>query len=161
RASFVIDDLPGPTHQAEERTWVFRYRLKPRNANVTEVPALRFDYYRPGMIPPEKGYQATYTKVIPLTVKPRSSVEATEARGPSGPPRLPEAFYQVGEAPAAVLRQEEPFTWPGPLSLAVLLLLPPALCAGWYGLWHRRYPDAARLARQRQSRAARQALHAL
>jgi hypothetical protein len=47
------------------------------------------------------------------------------------------------------------------LLLAVLLVVPPAGCVVWYLLWSRLYPDAARLARQRRSLAARKALHAL
>jgi hypothetical protein len=40
-------------------------------------------------------------------------------------------------------------------------LAPPLLCAGWYALWRRRYPDAVRLAQQRRSRAAQLALRAI
>jgi hypothetical protein len=42
-----------------------------------------------------------------------------------------------------------------------VLVLPPILCVGWYLAWRRLYPDAARLVRQRQSRAARRALAGL
>ena len=50
-------------------------------------------------------------------------------------------------------------TTPPKVLLALLLLAPPLACGIWYVVWQRLYPDAARRARQRRSRAARQALH--
>jgi hypothetical protein len=65
------------------------------------------------------------------------------------------------EGAEAVLRHDEPFALPRPWTLVLALLAIPAFCGGWYAMWRRRNPDAARRARTRQSRAARQALHAL
>ena len=53
-------------------------------------------------------------------------------------------------------RGRRPASWP-----AVLLLAPPLLCGAWYLCWRRLYPDAARVARQRRSLAARRALRRL
>jgi hypothetical protein len=50
---------------------------------------------------------------------------------------------------------------PGLVIVLVLFLLPPLMCVAWYQAWGRLYPDAARLAHLRRSRAARQVLKAL
>ena len=47
---------------------------------------------------------------------------------------------------------------PSALVLAVLLLGPPAVCAGSYALWRRLRPDGARQARRHRSRAAQEAI---
>jgi hypothetical protein len=158
---FAIEDLPDPDTKPGAGVWEFRYRLKPLQPAVTEIPPLRFDYYKPGIIPREKGYRTTYSPSIPLTVKPRSAVPATEIQGAVEPSQVPESFFQLAAGPDAVLRHDEPFAFPGLLSLVLALLVPPALCGGWYLLWRYLDPDAARQTRQRQSRAARQALHEL
>jgi hypothetical protein len=157
---FVIEDLPGPSPTASPAVWEFRYRLKPLNPTVKEIPALRFDYFKPGVIPREKGYRSTYAPAIPLTVRPRAQVQPADIQG-AAPVAHPEALYELAEDPAAVLGHAEPFALPAGWLVALMLLLPPVLCAGWYAGWRLRYPDTVRLARRRQSRAARQALQAL
>jgi hypothetical protein len=98
------------------------------------------------------GYQVLFTDPIPVTV--------VAAEPPAPPGELPASATEVAAGPALLARVS---VWrgPGPQSLAAALALPPVLCAGWYLAWRRRYPDAGRLARQRQSRAARRALTAL
>jgi hypothetical protein len=156
--SFVIDDLAGPPPSAG--VWIFRYRLKPRSARVKEIPALRFDYYKPGILPREKGYQTEYARPIPLTVTPRAEVRSGDLPG-APPAGLPDRVCNLAEGPAVVLRHDEPFALPGPAWLTLLMLGPPALCAGWFMVWRRRHPDPLTSARKRQSQAARKALRAL
>jgi tetratricopeptide (TPR) repeat protein len=61
----------------------------------------------------------------------------------------------------AVLERQMPWTPPRLGTIGTLLLAPPLGCIAWYLIWRRLYPDAARLASQRRSRAARRALQAL
>jgi hypothetical protein len=145
-----------PREQARE----FVYRLKPLTASVKEIPPLPFVYFKPGMIPPHKGYQTALAKAIPLRVKPRAEVQPSQVQGARAIIDVPDALYQLSEG-ASVLRRQERFVLPSPLVLVFLFLTPPSLCVLWYAAWRRRYPDAARLANQRRSRAARQGLKAL
>jgi hypothetical protein len=145
-------DHPNPT------TWAFRYRLKPKDVQVREVPAFPFVWYKPGVVPPRLGYQTAYVPAQPLTVLPREEVQNPASDLASlGAPELALELV-MGDA----VRQ----SWnvgqaPNPLVLILGLLVPPAACVGWYRAWRRHYPDAARLARRRRSRAARQAMKAL
>jgi hypothetical protein len=152
---FYREDLPEQDRVLPaEQAWEFRYQLKPRGVQVTKVPRLAFVYYHPT----ERSYKTTYSSTVKLTVKPRTP--AVEVGGTPQPLSPTEQLYQLTEGPA-VLRRERTFASPGPLGLAALLLTPPVLCVVWYQVWRRRYPDAARLAWQRRSRAARLALKAL
>ncbi len=161
RKRFVVEDLDQKI-DAAAGVWEFRYRLKPLNPEVTEIPTVRFVYFKPGLLPKEKGYRSAYSESIPLVVKPRTEVQATDVQGGAEPSQLPDAVFELAEGPAAVLRREQPLALPGGLPLFVTFLLaPPFLCAGWYLAWRRLYPDAARLARQRRSRAAEIALRSL
>lgn len=161
RKRFVVDDLDQQI-DAAAGVWEFRYRLKPLNAEVTEIPTVRFIYFKPGLLPKEKGYRSAYSESIPLVVKPRTEVQATDVQGDGELSRFPDAVLELAEGPAAVLRREEWLALPGGLTtFLTLLVAPPFLCAGWYLVWRRLYPDAARLARQRRSRAAEIALRSL
>lgn len=128
--------------------WEFRYRLSPRSTDVKEVPSLPLAFYDPRL----QRFQRQYADAIPLEVKPRKVVEV--------PLAFPEEAFQLVIGPD-VLATVRPWSPPGPVSLAFLMGAPPLLCAGWYLIWRRRYPDAARLARARRSRAAQLALDLL
>jgi hypothetical protein len=156
---FEVEDLPDS--QPAAGAWEFRYRLKPLSSAVKEIPSLRFDYFTPGAVPREKGYRSTYAPAIALKVRPRAELQPAEVQATREPAALPETLYDVTDDPALVLRHDEPFALPGLAPVAVAILVPPVLCAAWYAAWRYRYPDAVRLARRRQSRAARQALQAL
>jgi len=160
---FLVEDLPGPEPIPRQGVWEFRYRLKPRPLNppVKEIPALRFDYYKPGVLPREKGYRTKYADAIPLTVQPRAEVQPADIQGGAPPAAPPETLYEIAEGPHAVLRRDEAFALLGPAVLILLFLGAPILCLGWYAWWRQTYPDAARLVLRRQSRAARRALHEL
>jgi hypothetical protein len=156
---FHIETLSEPEgRHPDEKTWEFVYRLKPRAATVDAVPSLPFVFYKPGATPAARGaYQTVYAERIPLTVKP-----ADQSPAAAGPPAVavPESAYEIVEGPA-VLRRPPAWSIPGPVVVALVLAGAPLVCAGWYLAWRRLYPDAARLARQRQSQAARHALRAL
>ncbi len=160
---FHIEDLPSPAGDAglagrlvggaagpgwsqigslfPPTEWVFRYRLKPKSTSVAEVPSLPFAFYDPRL----KRFQVPYADAIPLKVSPRRVVEI--------PLQAPEEAFQLATGPG-LLTTVRPWKPPGPAILILLLAAPPTGCLGWYLVWRRLYPDAARLARQRRSRAA-------
>jgi hypothetical protein len=156
---FHIDDLPERS-PGQSGVWEYAYRLKPLRPDLRSIPVLRFDYYKPGVIPPEKGYRATYTHVIPLTVHPRARVRTPGTEAGQASKSAPDFVYHLGPA-SAVLQQPKIFSLPPWPLLVLLLLMPPALCAVWYGYWAKQHPAAARLARQRQSQAARNSIQLL
>jgi hypothetical protein len=149
--AFYVEDLPDPP-QPDPKTWVFAWRLKPRRTDVTEVPGLPFVYYDPDIPQPSRRFQVPYTDPIPLQVREHASVAV--------PLSAPARVFEITTGPAVFARRAQ---WgvPGPTLLAVLLLGPPLGCAAWYWCWRRLYPDAARRAQQRRSRAANQALRRL
>jgi hypothetical protein len=163
--SFYIESLPGADDSAgadDKTAWEFAYRLKPRDEHVDAVPSLPFVYYKPA--PPGSGgrgsFQTIYAPRLPLTVKPAG--EPAPTQGPKDVPAVqaPESVFQIVEGPA-VLRRPVDWDLAGPVAAGVVLIGMPAACVAWYLLWRRRYPDAARLARQRRGQAARHALRAL
>ena len=133
------------------QTWEFVYRLQPKRGDVKAVPGVPFVFFNPDIQYPRKGFQVAYTDAIPLTVAPH---EAYVVAVP-GPPVL--FTLAVGDP---ILQRWAVWTPPGLLTV-LFLLAPPLLCGGWFFSWRRLYPDAARVARQRRSLAARRALAAL
>jgi hypothetical protein len=150
---FYVQDLPD-AKPAGPDTWEFAYRLRPKHEAVNKVPALKLSYFDPRV----NKYQVAYSRSIPLHVTPRRQVQVP----PDGliVVRAPERLYQLAVG-AAVLRTERRSLGSSPAALAVLLLVPPALCAGWFVVWRRLRPDVARQARLHRSRAAQQALKQL
>jgi hypothetical protein len=156
RRRFQIQDLAEqdktrPTPVGQE--WEFNYRLKPLRGGVKEIPALPFDYYKPGIVPRTKGYFTTYSRSIPLRIKP-ASVSVVARR------RLPERMYEIVTGPS-VLRTQQPATLPGTVICLLAVIGPPLACLVWYWVWRRCNRGAAQAARRRRSRAARLALVAL
>jgi hypothetical protein len=107
---------------------------------------------------PAGTYETSYTAAIPLHVKPRPQAshikrwqESTAAAG--------QEFKLIRGV--SVLMRDAPDDLPGPGVIALLAILPPLGCLVWCQLWRRWYPDAARAASLRRSRASRQALKAL
>jgi hypothetical protein len=150
---FQVEALPKLDKKPDAGTWEFAYRLRPRSTRVKKVPRLEFVYYQP-----EVGYQRSYSQAIPITVKPRPAVTRIKDFSDAGG-RIDRKYPLVtGEA---VLAHEEAPDLPGPWFLAFLFAAPPFLCWAWYDAWRRLYPDAARVAGRRRSRAARRALKSL
>jgi hypothetical protein len=151
-AFYVEDPDDGEARQTDPQTWEFVYRLKPRTTDVREIPGLPFAYYNPDIPFPARRFQVDYTDPIPLTVLNAEAVRV--------PIEAHASAYELAAGPA-VLAHESPWEPPGVPALVLLALVPPLACAAWYVAWKRLYPDAARLARRRRSRAASQALQAL
>lgn len=151
--SFHIENAE--ERQVSQDVWEFVYRLRPLHDEVSAVPRLPFVYYRPG-----QGYQTLGAPAVKLSVRPRAEVSAAEVQGAGEIGPVADQLLELVEGPA-VLRRDSATTLPGPGLLALVLAAPPVLCACWYLAWRHLYPEAARLARQRRSRAARAALHGL
>jgi hypothetical protein len=149
--AFHVDDLPDPP-RPDQRTWEFAWRLKPRRPDVTEVPGLPFVFYNPDIRPADKAFQVLYTDPIPLTVREPAAVPV--------PVQGPEDAFTVATGPEVLARRVR-WGLPGSGVLVGLLAGPPLACAAWYLCWRRLNPDAARIAEQHRSRAARRALHRL
>jgi hypothetical protein len=149
---FYIEDPSEEVARPDDQTWEFAYRLKPRRTESREIPSVPFVYFNPYLLTASKGYQVLYTDVIPLHVLPHESVQV--------PIQAPESAFVLASGPDVLQRQT---LWkpPGLGSILVLVLAPPLGCVAWYLIWRRLYPDAARLANQRRSSAARRALQAL
>jgi tetratricopeptide (TPR) repeat protein len=149
---FYIEDAGEEPARPDDRTWEFAYRLKPRRVDVREIPSLPFVYFNPYILSASKGFQVLYTDPIPLHVLPPETVQV--------PVQGPEIAFVLAAGPG-VLERQTPWSPPRLGTMLALLLAPPLGCFVWYLVWQRLYPDAARLANQRRSRAARHALEAL
>jgi hypothetical protein len=153
---YIADAGPPEGTHADAHTWEFAYRLKPKSTAVKGVPGFPFVFYRPGLLPPRRGYMTVYAPEVALTVTPREPVEPPS---PARPITAPEAAFALADGD--LLRRDGDGGLPGPLVLALALLGSPAGCLAWYFVWRRLYPDAARLARRHRSRAAQEALKSL
>ncbi len=149
---FYIEDSSEEVDRPDDRTWEFAYRLKPRRSDVREIPSLPFVYFNPYLLTANKGFQVLYTDPIPLHVLPHETVQV--------PVQAPESAFVLATGPG-VLERQTPWMPPSIGVCLALLLAAPLGCVSWYLCWRRLYPDAARLASQRRSRAARHALQAL
>jgi hypothetical protein len=152
---FQVDDLAEGNGHPDPHTWTYLYRLRPRNTQVRRIPRLHFVFYNPltGTWP------TSYTaESISLKVNPRPTIAPPEdLRDPAA---LAADRYPLvtGEA---VLWKSGPRRLASVWLLVLMFAAPPVLCLVWYQLWRSWYPDAARLAGRRRSRAARFALRQL
>jgi hypothetical protein len=149
---FHIEETAEELLRPDARTWEFVYRLKPRRIEVSQIPSLPFVYFNPYILSAGKRFQVIYTDPIPLQVLPRETVQV--------PVQAPEGVFALA-AGSSVLARQASWHPPGMVTIGLLLVVPPLVCAVWYISWRRRNPDAARLIRQRRSRAARHALQML
>jgi hypothetical protein len=145
--------LAGLAMASRPLAWEFRYRLKPKTLAVQEIPSLPFVFYNRKILSPDRRFQVVYADAIPITVKPRESVQ-TAVQGPPG-------AFQFSTGPGLLARSSTHPMEPGLGVIVLFLLGPPLACVVWYLVWRRLYPDAARQARQQRSRAARLALDLL
>jgi hypothetical protein len=123
-----------------------------------EVPELPFCFFNPRFGNDPLGYQELAAKPIAITVSPAP---------PSTPPvegspidAFPESIRWLADTDQ-LLARHEPWTPPGTTWMILLLVAPPLVSLAWLVVWQRLYPNAARRAKLRRSRAARQALKTL
>lgn len=148
---FHIDDLDeGPDTGTARGERTFRYRLRPKNARVTEIPPLLFRYWQPRL----NYFAATSSNdSIPLKVRPR---ETTETSGV--PLEEPEFLFQITRGYAVLKGQPAP---PPTMAPVLLLIIPGLACFAWYVWWRAFSPGAAEIAGFRKFHAVRIALDEL
>jgi hypothetical protein len=156
--SFRVQDMD--SLYPDPAVWEFRYELRPLRAGVREIPAVRFDYYKPGTMPPEKGYRTTYARPIAIEVQPREAVSFDDVSGEEISSLATEPFYEPVTNADLVLRHDQPPALPGFWAWCYGLLLPPAACLAGCVFWRRRHPRRVRPV-GRHSGPARAALRAL
>ena len=147
---FIITDNRDPTPDADAKEVRFSYRLRPRNRAVKEVPTFQFHYFNPAASV-GKQFPLTEAKSVPIAVTaPRPKPPA-----PVIPLGEPDQLFAVATGPRVL--ESQPFA-PGVGTWIAVALAGPGIALGWYLAWRRVYPDAARLARMRRTRAARRAI---
>jgi hypothetical protein len=144
-----IENVPRPPVPPDATEVTFAYRLRPRDRSVSAVP--RLDFYFDTGIKGKTQYQNAAAASKPITV----TEPPPRPKPPPVPMGEPDSLFEVTTGPAALGR--EPFrprlwAWVG------TLVLGPVAAIGWYAVWRRVYPDGARLARLRRTRAARRAV---
>jgi len=123
----------------------FDYELRPRTADVKEIPPFPFVFFKPGVAPPERGYQTRFARAIPIRTMPVAPL-AIEAVEPHQEPGTRADLHLQLDLDASLLERVQA-PWTPPLWLLLFALLsPPALC--WY-----------RLRRQTPARAGRPQYH--
>ena len=147
--NFQIEDEP-ITEAEPPGVRIFRYRLRPRQTATTAIPGLVFPYYDPSLPqPPDKPdfpFLRARTQAIPIRIR-----KAT-------PPPLPVVPLEV---PAFAESLAEPSTAVPEWAWWLALAGPPIAAVAWCVVWRAMNPVGDRLARRRQSRAARLALRTL
>ena len=150
---FTVTDNIDPVPAIDAREVKFTYRLRPRDRDVQEVPPFDFYYYNPS---------AAQGKQFPLARAKKVEIAVT-----APPPKPPSPVVPLGEpdhlfviATGPQLLEGTPLV-PSGWAFGVVALVGPLLAFGWYVVWQRVFPDAARLAKMRRSRAARRAVSAI
>jgi hypothetical protein len=152
--AFSVADVRDPPPAADAKEVRFTYKLKPRKRSVADVPEFEFRYFNPTAAP-DRAFQLTVADAVAITV----TEIATAATALPEPVPMAEAdrLFEVVTGPEVLAR---PFVACGWAWLAAALFGP--LAAGaWFLVWRRVFPDAARLAHVRRSRAARRAADAI
>jgi hypothetical protein len=130
------------------RSWEFRYRLRPKRDKIAEVPSIAFCFHDPLLQTASRPFMTDYTDLAELKVTPKEKTDP-EVKGPD---------WLFAWSGGHLLTTQTPSSLPGPLVLVPLVVLPVVGCVVWFRTWRRLYPDAARQATLRRSRAARRAL---
>jgi hypothetical protein len=148
--NFVVTDVPDPPRDADDKELRFAYKLRPRNRSVAQVPALEFKFRSLAAPPGKNPFRQTRAESVEITVSeppPKPAVPMTEA----------DRLFQIATGPEVLRAPFTPCRW----AWAAAALLGPLAAAAWFLAWRRIYPDAARLAHIRRSRAARHAAEAI
>jgi hypothetical protein len=153
QSRFVISDVPSEPQSESGRDVRFVYRLRPRNRTVDQVPMLEFYYFNPTASAGKKQFPLAIARPVPITV-----TESAKPEPPATPLVAPEELFAIARGPQVL---QKPSLAEGIASWVVVGLLGPLVAVSWYWAWRRVYPDAARQATMRRSRAARRALEAL
>jgi hypothetical protein len=152
-ARFQVEDVPAPPPKAGATEVAFAYRLRPRNRGVDRLPSLDFYYLNPA-VKTGNPFERARAVGVALVV----TAAAPKPRPPAVPLDAPDHLLTLETGPRVL--EGPPFT-PGPVAWAALVAGAVLTPVGWYLGWRWVYPDAARLAKRRRTRAARRALAAV
>lgn len=145
---FVIAGDSSPPSIISTKEVRFTYHLRPRNRLVDRLPTLAFHYYNPAAAV-GKQFPLTTAKEVRITVTaPRQKAEQ-----PAIPLAEPEWLTNYAPRPVPMSRPVIAARW----SWLAIALGGPIAALVWYFAWRHIYPDAARLAQMRRTRAARRA----
>jgi hypothetical protein len=170
--AFAVEELDERFVDGNPSSREFRYRVRPRTADVKEIPRFKLVYFNPHIVPASRGYQTTYAEAVPLNVLPRAPAVNAPAEVPAWMLDPPTADEIVGRrSPWADwfdwLLERNGIDFDQPIHglfwffLAVGFLLPPVLCLLWFHFWRRLHADAALQTvgrRNRESAAATRAI---
>ncbi len=146
---FKVTDVSDPPRDAQAKEARFAYKLAPRNTSVKEVPELKFHYFNPSAAPGAKQFPSTRAEAVEITV-----LEPPKVERPVVPLDAPEFLFHAATGPDVLgSGPQVPCRW----AWLAAGCFGPLAAFGWLLVWRRVYPDAARLARMRRSRAARRA----
>jgi hypothetical protein len=152
---FAVDDLDDTFTDRAPPSRTFRYRLRARSEKATQIPAFKFVYFNPAIVPASRGYQTTYAQGfevhverLPVTIGRvpefiNREWEAEKTRPATSSGSIDWVLYQIADlfgiyVPAIGTQSKS--AW------AAAICFPPALCVIWYIIWRRSY---SRLARER------------
>lgn len=147
---YVVTDVPDAPRADTDKEVRFAYKLRPRNRSVTQVPALEFKFRSLGAPPGKNPFRQARAESVEITVTeppPKPPVPMTEA----------DHLFEITTGPEVLRASFTPCRW----AWAAAALFGPLAAVAWFLAWRRAYPDAARLAHLRRSRAARRATEAI
>ena len=134
-----------PTFDPATGLLSLRYLGRARAVGRLDVPELKFAYY----VPQAGRFQAAYADASAISVEaPASQVSKRPLDGP------PE-FFEERQLDTWHFSRPPAWLWIAPIPVVALA------AAAWIALWHRRYPNAAKLAKLRRIRSVRLALDRL
>lgn len=132
-AKFVV--APSTSERADRemaapRAWEFDYRIRPRSAEVDQIPRLSLAYDNPTIPLEENRWQTIESSPIPLKVQARPALRVDAIQNATGPAPWPDflADFSTG---LSLLRHEEAAEIPSLPVLIVFLALPPLGIVTW------------------------------
>jgi hypothetical protein len=147
RDRFQIEDVPSAGNGRQPE---FVWKLRPRSTQVNRLPTFEF-WYDSGVKagnPYRKGRAAGIDLVVTPAVKPPPPVV---------PILEPDELFKLRPVEMPVYQPKPP----GPEAWLFPFVLGAVVAGTWFWVWRRIYPDGARLAKLRRSRALRQASDAI
>jgi hypothetical protein len=148
--SFKVTDAPDAPRKTDDKEVRFNYKLSPRQRTVAQVPSLDFYFFNLAAPPGKNPFRLTRADAVDITVTeppPPVPTPMTEA----------DRLFHVSTGPEVLRAPFVPCRWAW---LAAALFGPLAALA-WFRAWRWVFPDAAKMAQLRRSRAARRAAGAI
>lgn len=150
---FIVTDVPDPPRKLTDKVVRFSYKLRPRNRTVDQIPALKFAYFSLAAGPGTNPFRTPQAESVAIAV--------TDPPKPIEPVPVPmveaDHLFHVATGPEVLNAPFVPCRW----AWLAAGLFGPLAAGAWFLAWRRIFPDAARMAHLRRSRAARRATDAI